>query len=133
VTFDLNGLEANLPYDDHTFDIIYGISIFTHLSKAMHEAWIKELHRVLDHGGILLLTMQGENFKSKLSSAEKTKFDKGQLIVRGKVKEGHRTYSAFHPDIYLEKLFEEFTVLEKITEETSEKEYTPQDTWILKK
>lgn len=133
VTFNLNGLEANLPYEDGTFDIIYGISIFTHLSEVKHKEWIKELNRILKDGGILMITMQGENFKPKLSASEKLKFEDGQIIVRGNVKEGHRTYSAFHPAQYLEILFENFTVLDKIVLDPTGKNYTPQDTWILKK
>ena len=133
VEFNLNGLDATLPYNDAAFDVIYGISIFTHLSEEMHTAWIKELTRILKDDGILLLTMQGENFRPKLSSAEKIKFDTGELILRGNVKEGHRTYSAFHPDKYLYELFDHLTILEKLVIDATNKNYTPQDTWILKK
>ena len=47
VSFNLNSLEAKLPWPDNTFDVIYGISIFTHLSENMHFAWLKELVRIL--------------------------------------------------------------------------------------
>lgn len=133
VTFDHNGIEAKLAYGKNTFDIIYGISIFTHLSEQMHTAWTIELSRVLKEGGILLVTTQGDNFIPKLSPSEQMRFNEGELITRGDVKEGHRTYSAFHPDSYLFKLFGEFTILDKIIIDAGNKDYTPQDTWILKK
>jgi len=60
-------------------------------------------------------------------------FDRGELIVRGKVKEGHRTYSAFHPDSFLKSLFKEVEILDKIVILPENKSYIPQDTWILKK
>lgn len=133
VNFNHNNLEAKLPYEDNSFDAIYGISIFTHLSKDMHFNWFKELKRTLNTGGLLLLTTQGENFKPKLSKQENKLFDQGDLIVRGNVKEGHRTYSAFHPDAFLKELFTETQVLEKIVQSPKGKSYIPQDTWILKK
>jgi len=133
VAFNKNQLDASLPYQDSFFDAIYGISIFTHLSKQMHECWLSELMRVLKVGGILLVTTQGENFKPILSDTEKTKFATGELIVRGNVKEGHRTYSAFHPDQYLTTFFKDLTVIDKIIIDPADKSYTPQDVWILKK
>jgi len=134
VNFNCNNLKADLPYEDNFFDAIYGISIFTHLSREMHYNWLYELNRILKPGGNLLVTTQGENFKSKLTQSENSRFEKGELIVRGKVKEGHRTYSAFHPDSFLYSLFgSEFEVLEKKVEPASRKDYQPQDTWILMK
>lgn len=133
IKFNHNKLEAKLPYEDSSFDAIYGISIFTHLSKEMHLKWFNELQRILKPGGLLLLTTQGENFKSKLSAKENQKFDQGHLIVRGNVKEGHRTYSAFHPDPFLHKLFESTEILDKIVLSPEGKSYIPQDTWIMKK
>jgi ubiquinone/menaquinone biosynthesis C-methylase UbiE len=133
IEFNHNSLEARLPYPDNTFHLIYGISILTHLSEEMHFAWIGELHRVLKTGGIMLQSTQGEHFKVKLTLAEQEQFNMGNLVVRGKVKEGHRTYSAFHPPGFLKLLFKDFDILEhKILPVQSEK-WLPQDIWILKK
>lgn len=133
VIFNHNHLEAKLPYENDYFDAIYGLSIFTHLSKEMHFNWFNELKRILKPNGILLITTQGENFRVKLSVEERKKFDEGELIVRGLVKEGHRTYSAFHPDSFLYNLFKDTEILEKIVISPNNKSYVPQDTWILKK
>jgi len=62
----------------------------------------------------MLITTQGENFRPKLIEEERKKFDQGELIIKGNVKEGHRTYSAFHPDLFLELLFKESTYLIKL-------------------
>ena len=45
----------------------------------------------------MFLTTQGDNFRVKLTDLELNKYNNDELVVRGKVKEGHRTYSAFHP------------------------------------
>jgi len=97
VTFKTNNLEPPLLFENNMFDIIYGISIFTHLSEKMHYAWMDELFRVLKPGGILLLTMHGEAFTTKLTEAKRKIFDQGRIVVLSNTKEGHRTYSAFHP------------------------------------
>jgi ubiquinone/menaquinone biosynthesis C-methylase UbiE len=133
VNFNHNNLEAILPYEDNTFDAIYGISIFTHLSKEMHFNWFNELKRVLKPGGVILITTQGKNFRPKLIGKEKKKFDQGELIVKGNVKEGHRTYSAFHPDPFLKLLFKDVHILDKIVISPKGKDYLPQDRWLLKK
>ncbi|HFS66894.1 MAG TPA: class I SAM-dependent methyltransferase [Flavobacteriia bacterium] len=133
INFNHNSLQAKLAYDNDFFDIIYGISIFTHLSKPLHYDWFKELYRILKPNGILLLTTQGENFKSKLTKKELNNFNQGKLVVRGNVKEGHRTYSAFHPKLFMQKLFDEASILEHIEPKAKNKNKPPQDIWIIKK
>ncbi len=132
VAFSRNDLAPPLPYDSGMFDMAYGISIFTHLSQEMHRAWIRELHRVLNREGILLLTTAGNAFRPKLTRSELSRFDNGELIVRSKVREGHRTFTAFHPAGFMQDLFSGFRVLEHIEPEPAEK-YVPQDIWIAKK
>lgn len=133
IHFTLNSLEARLPYPDHAMDIIYGISIFTHLSEASHSAWFAELKRVIRPGGILVLTTQGEAFKAKLTRKEKSRFDAGKLVVRGQVREGHRTYSAFHPPDFMRSLFHGMDVLEHMAERPKKGAPLPQDVWIVRK
>lgn len=132
VEFNLNSLSADLPYEDGFFDFIYGISIFTHLSEKMHDEWKRELTRVLGKNGILLLSLQGKLFKNHLTGNEVSEFEKGNLVVRGNVKEGHRTYSAFHPEEYVKKLFSDYEILEH-TESYSNNGKPEQDIWIMRK
>ncbi len=133
IQFNRNDLEARLPYSDAQFDVIYGISIFTHLSEQLHYDWYRELSRVLKPGGILLLTTQGDNFKPKLSEVETKAYTSGALIVRGNVKEGHRTYSAFHPKGFMQKLFSDARIEEHIELEAGTGKYVPQDIWVVRK
>ena len=41
------------------FDLLVGISVFTHLSEAHQFAWLDELHRVAAPGALLLMSIQG--------------------------------------------------------------------------
>ena len=45
-----------MPFQDNSFDLIYGHSVFTHLSIPDHRAWRDELHRILKPGGVALIT-----------------------------------------------------------------------------
>jgi len=133
IYFNLNSLEASLPYADEFFDVIYGISIFTHLSEKLHHDWFKELYRILKPGGILFLTTQGNNFTVKLTNVELEKFQSGELVVRGKVKEGHRTYSAFQPTKFMRNLFQDCVIEEHGEPKPESGKGIPQDIWIVRK
>lgn len=132
IQFNKNELTASLPYSDNFFTVIYGLSIFTHLSEAMHHAWFNELHRILKPGGIMLLTTQGDVYKEKLTKNELAQYNNGELVVRGQVIEGHRMYSAFQPQAFMEQLFESVEILEHI-ETPVEGDWYPQDKWIVRK
>jgi len=133
IHFNLNTLEAKLPYADNFFDVIYGNSIFTHLSEQLHYDWYAELHRVLKPEGIMLQTTQGDNFIVKLTPAEDKAYANSELVVRGNVKEGHRTYSAFHPKGFMHSLFQNVEILEHIEVPSKDGKWLPQDKWIIKK
>jgi len=133
IHFNVNTLEAGLPYRDGFFDIIYGLSVFTHLSEKKHYQWYDELKRILKRGGILLITTQGANFSNKLMENESKDFNNGDLVVRGKVKEGHRTFSAFHPKEFMYRLFENSQVLCHIERPLEKGKGIPQDVWIVRK
>lgn len=133
IRFNANTLSPRLPYENDFMDVIYGISIFTHLSEEMHEQWFRELYRILKTNGIMFLTTQGDNFKVKLTAAELVLYNQGELVVRGNVREGHRTFSAFHPIEFMKKLFGNTLILEHIVTKPLSNAGLPQDVWIVKK
>jgi SAM-dependent methyltransferase len=133
VQFSLNQVEPPLKYTNNTFDVITGISIFTHLSEQRHSEWIQELHRISRKDAILFLTTQGIAFKAKLTEEENAIFDNNQLVIRANVTEGHRVFSAFHPIQLMQELFGNyFEILEHYPGKTVEWGIE-QDYWILKK
>lgn len=134
IDFNHNGIEAELPYDSDFFEYIFGISIFTHLSKEKHYEWVKELSRITKKGGLLFFTTHGTAFKGKLNKKELQKFTEGELVVRGNVKEGHRTYTAYHPVSFMNDLFVSngLKIIEHI-EQDSNNGKPQQDIWLLEK
>ena len=132
VNFSKNNLQPPLEYESNLFEIIYATSVFTHLSEEMHFAWFEELRRICKKDGIIFLTTHGDNCKPKLTDEELKIFETGKLVVRGNVKEGHRTFAAYQPPQFMRKLFSEVEILERVTREP-EGNYIPQDVWIVRK
>lgn len=57
--FVVSQLTPPLPFGDAAFDLVYGISVFTHFREEMQLRWLEELARVTAPGAILLLTTHG--------------------------------------------------------------------------
>lgn len=132
VHFSKNNLQPPLDFENDFFDIIYATSVLTHLSEEMHYAWFRELKRICKKNGIIFLTTHGDNCKPKLTAEELKTFEAGKLVVRGNVKEGHRTFAAYQPPQFMRKLFSDVEILEHVTRE-AEGSYIPQDVWIVRK
>jgi SAM-dependent methyltransferase len=49
-----------LDFETCSFDMVYGMSVMTHLTEGAQYVWLKELHRILKPGGICALTIHGE-------------------------------------------------------------------------
>ena len=135
VSFSVNSINPPLPFAENTFDLLYGISIFTHLSLENHTAWSNELFRVMAPSGILMVTTHGDAFLEKLTTTEADLYHKNVLVTRYKTKEGHRTYAAFHPPSLMRNMFAStgFEILEHRPGQRVHVDYISQDVWILKK
>jgi SAM-dependent methyltransferase len=48
------------------FDLVYAISVFTHLTDTWSE-WLLDLHRVLGEGGLLITTYMGEGMSQQIA------------------------------------------------------------------
>jgi SAM-dependent methyltransferase len=55
-TFQRIPLHPPTDYPDESFDLIYGLSVITHLEEATRNAWIGELARIIKKGGACVLT-----------------------------------------------------------------------------
>jgi SAM-dependent methyltransferase len=59
-----------LSYGSATFDLIYCVSVFTHLDDLHTRRWLSELRRILKPGGTLLITIHGEHVWQRLGAAQ---------------------------------------------------------------
>lgn len=53
------GVEPPLPWSDGQFDLVYSLSVLTHLPEDALGPWLRELARILRPGGILVATTHG--------------------------------------------------------------------------
>jgi SAM-dependent methyltransferase len=111
--FELNGLAPPLVFADASFDLVYALSVFTHLTADLQLAWRDELRRVLRPGGRLLVTTHGRSYLPRLDDEERSRFARGELVVRWGEVAGSNLCSAYHPEPYLRDTFADgFTFLE---------------------
>lgn len=103
--FEQNGLAPPLAFPDASFDLVYALSVFTHLTAELQLAWRDELRRVLRPGGRLLVTTHGRSYLPRLEPAERERFEAGKLVVRWGDLPGTNLCSAYHPERYLRETF----------------------------
>jgi SAM-dependent methyltransferase len=111
--FETNALAPPLAFASGAFDVVYALSVFTHLTEELGLAWRDELRRVLRPGGHLLLSTHGGHYRDRLDAEEGARFDRGELVVRWESVAGTNLCSAFHPEAYVrDALSEGFEVVD---------------------
>ena len=103
--FERNALAPPLVFEDESFDLVYALSVFTHLTADLQLAWRDEVRRVLRPGGLLLLTTHGRSYVPRLDEDERASFERGELVVRWGDVAGTNLCSAYHPEAYLRDTF----------------------------
>jgi SAM-dependent methyltransferase len=99
---NVNQLTPPLAYDDGEFDLIYALSVFTHLTESLQVSWIAELTRVLEPGGHLIISPHGLSYASRLSPSELRRFQNCELVVKNDTKApGTNACAAYHPLHYV--------------------------------
>lgn len=113
IDFRVNGLAPPLPLKTGEVDMLFAVSVLTHLSEEMHYAWIAECRRVVRPGGLIMLTVHGDRCVDGLGLEERKLYDAGKIVVRGDVLEGSRTYVAFHsPRFMRQTLLKDMQILD---------------------
>lgn len=79
----VNGLTPPLPYDEGHFDLVYSISVFTHLNEQMQFRWLEELKRVTKPGGVLLLTIHGQKRFEEMAARDSRDISADTLEKQG--------------------------------------------------
>jgi len=113
--FVQNSIQPPLPFPSETFDLVYGVSVFTHLDERHQNDWLHELSRVTRPGAVILLTVHGDLTTSGLSESEIAVTRKRGIFFKkflpGKYKlDGLPDFyqSTFHTKEYVERVWAKF-------------------------
>ena len=101
--FETNGLAPPLPYADARFDLVYALSVFTHLPRALQQQWMGELARVLTPTGHLIMSTHGEAYLETLTQVERNRVRNGQLVVRNAAEAGSNRCGVFFSEDYVRR------------------------------
>jgi SAM-dependent methyltransferase len=96
-----NELAPPTPYASGGFDLIYALSVFSHLDEELQRAWLAEFRRLLVPGGILILSVLGEQMRHRLDRGEQERFDRGEMIVQRPRMAGRNLCTVYHPRSYV--------------------------------
>jgi SAM-dependent methyltransferase len=118
-TFDhINAFEKT-HYEDNAFDLIYGISVFTHLPEDMQHFWLNELKRITAPGGYVILSVHGpELLPQDEVVTHQILIDKGfyyRLEKHGTLGLPEFYQTAFHTDDYIAQVWSRYFDVIKIT------------------
>jgi len=80
-TFIQNGEAPPLAAPDEHFDLVYAMSVFTHLTDWWAD-WLIELHRVLKPGGLLISTFLGRSMHERLLGDPFDERKVGMMVTR---------------------------------------------------
>jgi ubiquinone/menaquinone biosynthesis C-methylase UbiE len=115
VHWNTNGYTPPLAYLDNTFDLIYAISVFTHLDEDMQNAWLGELRRIAKPGAILILTVLGDGIIGKPSPNEQNKINSSGFAfvvgARGKLKIDNLPdfyQTTYHSEDYIRRVWSNY-------------------------
>jgi SAM-dependent methyltransferase len=118
--YALNDPEPPTLYRDSSFDVVYAVSVFTHLTEERQRRWLDEFARIVRPGGLLLLTTHGDRLAAEaLTEAELRRYCEGQIVVCYSRQEGSNLCSAYHPAESLARLTNSFEVVDHLVEELS--------------
>lgn len=59
IAFSQTGREPPLPYEDGAFGAVLALSVWSHFAEPAAVRWFGEMHRVLEPGGRLAVSLQG--------------------------------------------------------------------------
>ena len=133
VDFRTNELQPPLNFKAEQMDVVYAISIITHLSEENQLKWLQEIRRVLKSGGIFLVTSHGLVFKTIMTDSERAQYERDEIVIRDGATEGHRVYGAFHPPQKMREIFGKYFKILSHEPGKIVNGKPLQDIWVLEK
>ena len=130
--FCTNDLLPPLEFGPRVFDLIIARSVFTHLPEPEQLAWMREFERVLAPGGLIYLTMHGEQLASGLTPSQRQILENDELVVTYAALAGDNICSTWASRGYVERrLLEGFELLKHVPGRSAT--HLRQDVYVLQR
>jgi SAM-dependent methyltransferase len=138
IDFNHNALQPPLAYLDQSFDLIYALSVFTHIPLEWQRPWLDELRRLLRPGGYLLCTVHGDSdVNSQLDDQDRAVLKRdGKLTLDAKnPRVSYSSHVLGSWDVFQtrDQVRETFSVGFELLSYTSREAAAGQDTLVLRK
>lgn len=108
LAFHQNGEWPPLPFGDGQFDLIYSVSVFTHLPEPMQLAWLAELARVAKPGAWLLLSTHAPGLMPSDNADAADQMEKsGFAYLLGDTTDGLPDFyrTSYHSEAYVRQIW----------------------------
>lgn len=110
--FAVNGALPPLAYADASFDLVYAVSVFTHLDEDYQFRWLAELERIIVPGGVCVVTLAGPGSWNEMPVGDRQMLaDRGFVYIRDEATSGlfpDWYQAAFHLRSYVEANFSRY-------------------------
>jgi SAM-dependent methyltransferase len=94
--WSLSGFLPPLPFPAASFDVVYSISVFSHLDESLQGRWLGELVRALPTGGLALLSVHGRfAFEQFRSGRAKTGWCRREAFARAPLAESEFVFEPY--------------------------------------
>jgi SAM-dependent methyltransferase len=143
VSFVRNDLHPPLPLCGESFDLVYLVSVFTHLSLQCQQAWLAEFRRILARGRPLVVTLHGLQVLDLYRRGNPDAYRKimaNGYWSGGAGTEGSNSYATFHmPDFAQNVLFKDWHIVAYLPGGRANSRHIPgsfshtQDVWVLRR
>jgi SAM-dependent methyltransferase len=96
-----NRLEPPLPYARNSFEVVYSLSVLTHMPDSLEYTWLLELRRVLAPGGALWFSVAGDWYRHKMTPDQLAAYERGERVTRFDELPGTNLCTAWHPPSFV--------------------------------
>lgn len=106
--YKVNQADPPLDFPDNKFEFIYSYSVFTHFAASRQMPWFREIARILEPGGLFLLTTHGRRvaWRVGLSAEQLKQLEEQGMIGLGEELDGENYCTAYHSPKYMAGLKE---------------------------
>ena len=107
-TFYRNRINPPLRFKSNTFDFVYAVSVFTHLSEQLSKDWMKEILRVVKPNGLFWFSCHsGKQHLSKLNTTQRAKINNHEYVSIHSFHDGSQMYEGLHPEPWMRMIIQE--------------------------